>query len=233
LCQYQTGFKQPVLKMAYGIASRDYLERAVIRLTENSPESLFYAAFELRCGIEARMQEYLDAWDYIAKKRKSGWRIADLGRNIERAFRAGNTFVRLAVHDNQRDGLLVCFYHTPVTKKLRRQGEKLGNYLHSMKRYRADGDDWWAQLRTELRDVVEGLRIANMGTLLGPPVVRRATGKVQMNMELLPGRNVDSLLQDFMGQRHKVNVSYRPSLPDPIEPEAVLWTPPRSPVRSL
>jgi hypothetical protein len=211
-------------QMSYGIASRDYLERAVIRLSENSPESLIYAAFELRCGIEARMQEYLHAWDYIGKKQKSGWRITELGRNIERAFRSGNTFVRWAVHNNQKDCLLVCFYHTPVTKKLRGQGEKLGNYLHSMKRYRADDDDWWTQLRTELRDVCRGLRIANMGTLLGPPVMSRATGKMQMNMEVPPGRNVDSLLQDMMRQPYKIDVSYRSSLPDPIKPEAVLWT---------
>jgi hypothetical protein len=85
--------------MSYGISSRDYLQRAMTRIAEGSSEVLFYAAFELRCGIEARMQEYLHAWDHVSKKKRNGWRIAELGRNIERAFRARDTFVRWAVHN--------------------------------------------------------------------------------------------------------------------------------------
>jgi hypothetical protein len=154
---------------AYRISSRDYLGRAEKRLSEGSLESLFYAAFELRCGIESRMQEYLEVWEHIAESKKKGWRIADLGKNIEREFRIGDKVVRWAVRDKATGALIVCFYHTPVTRELRTLGEKLGNYLHSMKKLRSEDDPWWAVVRRTLSETVTGLRTANVGTLLGPP----------------------------------------------------------------
>ncbi len=54
----------------YLVNSRNYLLRARKRLDEKTPASLFYAAFELRCGVESRMQEYLDAQDHISQRRK-------------------------------------------------------------------------------------------------------------------------------------------------------------------
>jgi hypothetical protein len=45
----------------YGISSRDYLARARGELVSGRPERLFYAAFELRAGIEQRLHEYLEA----------------------------------------------------------------------------------------------------------------------------------------------------------------------------
>ncbi len=53
--------------MKYGTHSRGYLARARQRLDEGSFESLFYAAFELRCGIEARLQQYEEALVNITK----------------------------------------------------------------------------------------------------------------------------------------------------------------------
>ena len=46
------------MQQEYGFKSRDYLKRAKARLNEDKGESLFYAALELRCGIEARLHEY-------------------------------------------------------------------------------------------------------------------------------------------------------------------------------
>jgi len=150
----------------YEVSSRAYLLRAMSRIAEGSSESLFYAASELRCGIERRMQEYLYAWDHVSKQQKSGWQIAKLGQSLERAFRLGNRVVRWAVHDEVSGSLLICFYHTPVTPQLRARGEKLGDVLHSMKRYRAPDDGWWDTLRTDLVATAEALRVANM---LGGP----------------------------------------------------------------
>jgi hypothetical protein len=90
-----------------------------------------------------------------------------------------------------------------------------------MKRHRAPDDIWWGKLRTDLVEIAGALRIANMGTLLGPPLMMGRTGRVQMNMEMPPGGRTFEL---EIGQRHKIHVSYLPSLPDPIEPQAILWT---------
>jgi len=59
-----------------------------------------------------------------------------------------------------------------------------------------------------------------MGTLLGPPLMRRS-GRVQMNMEVPPDRDVDSLM--IVGKQHRFDVSYRASLPEPLEAKAIIW----------
>ncbi len=82
------------------------------------------------------MEEYLEVWDHISKKKKKGWRIANLGRNLEEAFKTGDKIIRWAVHNKDNGELIVCFYYTPVTSELKKAGEKLGNYLHYMKNYR-------------------------------------------------------------------------------------------------
>lgn len=88
------------------------------------------------------MRQYLECGT-TSQKEKQGWSITDLGRNIEQAFRSGDAVVRWAVHDCTTGELIVCFYHTPVTKQLCEQGEKFGNYMHSMRRLRPASDDWW------------------------------------------------------------------------------------------
>ena len=75
--------------MSYRVSSKDYLSRAKNLRSEDDIASLFYAAFEIRCGIEARMSEYLHAQKHISDKKKKGWKIAQLARNIEDAFRIG------------------------------------------------------------------------------------------------------------------------------------------------
>ncbi|MGI2856448.1 hypothetical protein ACRTDR_20040 [Shewanella algae] len=55
--------------MSYGVSSKDYLSRAKELIAEDRIESLFYAAFEIRCGIEARMNEYLEVQKHISNKK--------------------------------------------------------------------------------------------------------------------------------------------------------------------
>ena len=131
----------------YNISARDYLSRALVLLETTEPHSLFYAAFELRCGIEARMKEYLAEWEHISKKNKNGWAISKLHRDLEKEFKLGDKVVRWAVHDKSSDVLTAVFYHTPVTNKLKCEGEKLGNFLHSAKIFRGSQDDWWGEFR--------------------------------------------------------------------------------------
>ncbi|NOZ11253.1 MAG: hypothetical protein GXP09_09480 [Gammaproteobacteria bacterium] len=203
----------------YRISSRDYLRRAGECLAEGSSKFLFYAAFELRCGIEARMNEYLEVWEHISKKKKKGWRIAEMGRNVEKAFKTGNKIVRWAVHDKSTNELIVCLYYTPVTSALKKSGEKLGNYLHSMKRYKVHTDQFWLRFRNDLESAYEKLAIANTGTLLGPPLMKSGTGQVDMKVELPTEGQLENPLTSIMkaGKEIKINVSYILHLPNPIE----------------
>jgi hypothetical protein len=79
-----------VEEKGYRSDSRSYLARALGFLKKGRAEDLFYAAFELRCGIEARLQEYLEVQGHLSKKQKQGWRIADLGNKASRAFSTGD-----------------------------------------------------------------------------------------------------------------------------------------------
>lgn len=184
---------------------------------------MFYAAFELRCGIEARMEEYLQVWEHIAEKEKTGWSIVNLGRNIEEAFRTGDSVVRWAVHDRQSKRLIVCLYHTPVTKQLQERGKKLGNYMHSAKQLRPVEDPWWSMFRHELLTTARELRIANTGTLLGPPLMKSGTRNVQMSLEMPPGSEADEIMKKITGQDLTVDISYPDALPEILEPEASVW----------
>ncbi len=156
--------------MYYGVSSRDYLSRAKQRLCESKLESLFYAAFELRCGIESRMKEYLDAQEFVSEKKKKGWKIAKLGKNIEKIFRTGDKIAEITIMDKNTGSIIDKFYYTPVNLKLKEMGEKLGNILHSMKKFRKEDDKWWFKTKKLLNDIYRELEKANSGTLLGVPL---------------------------------------------------------------
>ncbi len=194
-------------------------------MSEGTHESLFYVSFELRCGIEARMSEYLEAWEHISKKKKKGWRIAEMGRNVEESFKTGNKIVRWAVHDKKTDELIICLYYTPVTVALKKSSEKIGNYLHSMKRYKSSSDQFWLKFRNDLESTCVKLAVANTGTLLGPPLMKGSSGQVDMKIELPDGEQSKNLLGYIMntGKEIKVNVTYISHLPKPIESQAHVW----------
>jgi hypothetical protein len=209
--------------MPYEITSRDYLVRARARLAENTPQALFYAAFELRCGIEARMEEYLEVWEHIAKKKKTGWKIAVLGKNVEEAFSSHAKVVRWAVEDRVTKKAVIVFYYTPVTEQLQKEGKKLGNHLHSMKRFKSDVDQYWNELRSDLEKTATLLEGANTGTLLGPPLVRPGTNKVDMRVEVPPGLDLGAMMKPMLNQTTKVDVTYHDNLPANLEAEAIIW----------
>ncbi|EMM87097.1 hypothetical protein LEP1GSC039_0948 [Leptospira santarosai str. 2000027870] len=47
---------------------------------------MFYAGFELRCGIEARLFEQIANEKEVSNKTKKGWRFAFLGKEVERVL---------------------------------------------------------------------------------------------------------------------------------------------------
>lgn len=214
--------------MRYSISSRDYLLRARERLREGTKQGLFYAALELRSGIEARMLEYLREWEHVSKKKKSGWRIINLRKSVEEAFRVGNKIIRWTVQDGPSGNVLVIFYYTPVTPTLQKHGERLGNYLHAMKRFRGQKDPWWREFREDMEMIAAQLEVAHRGTLLGPPLMRGRTGQVDMPFELPPGSADPMTIVKAIrtsGKRVLVDVSYLDKLPSPLEPEAHVWNP--------
>lgn len=125
--------KDPFFK--YAIVSICFLERARKQLKcfdDGIPESLFYAALELRMGIEARLFEYIEA--SRRTKKKSVKPITD--------FQATKLLKELSKIDPKTadkqtlifaiegSGQGTSLEYTPVTKELASDHGKLGEILH-------------------------------------------------------------------------------------------------------
>jgi hypothetical protein len=169
--------------MKYGITSRDYLARAKLCHKNNGVEFLFYAGFEIRCGVEARMQEYLEFQEHISKKKRQGWRVAELSRNIEDVFRLGERDAILRIRHKDTKQVQFEARYTPVRASLRKRVEKLGNYLHSVKKYHASDDEFWGKFRADVEKAVEELERATTGRLLGPLLLHPNKKNVYMKLE--------------------------------------------------
>jgi hypothetical protein len=194
--------------MSYGISSRDYLARAKVCLAKEDYESLFYAAFEIRCGVEARMQEYLEVQEHISKKKRQGWKIAKLAMNIERTFKLGDKNAVLRVFN--KDTMQVEFEarYTPVKTKLRGRIKKLGNFLHNAKKYHASDDQFWTKFRRDLEKAVEELEQSTTGRLLGPLLLHPNKRHVDMKLEL-PTKEEREMVKKFtVGSQSILQIDY-------------------------
>jgi hypothetical protein len=94
-------------------------------------------------------------------------------------------------------------------------GGKLGDYLHAQKRYFAPEDDCWKEMRIFLESVYIELEKANKGHLLGPPIVHKETGKVDMSVECDTEEEGEMLLKFLpdMGERAIIRVKYLDDIP--------------------
>ena len=199
----------------YRFDSRHYQIRARRLLDKKSPEALFHAAFELRAGIEARMQEYLSAHEHVPKRHARQWRISKLGGNIERAFRMGDKIASFTVYDENTGLKLTTLYYTPVTSKLRKMGERLGDYLHAIRK--RPTDKWWNQTRAYLEAVYRELETSNTGTLLGPPLRLRGSSGFTTSVELPEGEESALIRQLFApGAKRKLKIDYLDELPSEL-----------------
>ncbi len=198
----------------YIVDSYSYLKRARKRLDENTPSSLFYAAFELRCGVESKMQEYLNAQNHISEKKKKGWKIAKLGKNIEQAFRKGDEIVELSVLNKASGEARFRFYYTPVTKKLRDNTESLNAYIHAQRRPDQLNELWWNRFWKLVESVYFDLEIANRGSLMGPPLWYPKTREMITTLVFLDDQNGNKVKNFFaIGTMQIFKVQYYNSFP--------------------
>ena len=205
--------------MPYRVSARAYAKRARHRLNEGTRDALFYAAFELRAGIEARMQEYLYAQESVAQSKKDAWQIKKLGQYLEEAFAIGDRIVQVVLVDEDKRELIDVLYYTPVTSELQHNGQRIGELLHAMAHFRADDDPWWRDTRAFLEGVSAALNVACTGTLLAPLLRDPKTNRVRIKSEILDetaGAKLRATLkQGFVAL---VNVNYLERLPKMNEP---------------
>lgn len=194
----------------YHIHSRAYLGRAFSRLSEQTTEGLFYAAFELRCGIEARIDEYATANKYVSQKKAKGWRVAPKFKELERVRTAN---VRTAYVGIMPPGETATkdLYFTPVNSDVRNYAKRLGDFLHAQTTL-PDA----VQLRAWLETIAHELRIACSGTLLVPPLMKNENPpEIEMNVEFRTeseAREWHASIKDF--ENITVRVEYLDSPPE-------------------
>lgn len=187
--------------MTYLVTSRAYLERMKARMDEGTDEALFYAAFEMRCGVEARMREYVETIDGIPASEKKQWHVAKLGRSLENAYRTGDK-VMIFVFNFPEDGSEMQLSYMPVMARLQKIVEILGDYLHAAKPVRAAEPGWIDNLRSLLNEAYPLLLLATSGELVGLPLVNDETGKLKVNAALMAGDSRVALLNRMMEGAH-------------------------------
>lgn len=198
---------------SYGLSSRDYLARARAELASGQPERLFYAAFELRAGVEHRLHEYLEAWEETRRRKARGWKVTKLGAQLDRVFRHGDTVAEIIFLDEDASTYIGRALYTPVTRALRREAERLGESLHAGKVARGRDDPWWSAFRRSLESTADQLSDATTGSLMAPPLMQRSTGVVSTIIEVVTPEDRVLAERIQVGGRFVVQVRYHGSVP--------------------
>jgi hypothetical protein len=195
------------MKEPYDSTSLDYLRRARLRLADGTDETLFYAAFELRCGIEAKLQEHLDVLEDVAKHKKKGWKIKQAGHEIEKAFATGHKVIEYRII-GEGEKFSFSLFHTPVTPSTQKAGERLGELLHAMKTSRVNEEHWWNRTRSFLIQTADALADVNRGTLAGP-ILHSATHKGILHFFLVRDSTIAELVQRHLTERSALRIENR------------------------
>lgn len=206
--------------MPYDFSARGYLERAKANLQKDDPQYIFYAAFEMRCGVERRMQEYLYAWPHIPEKQKTDWEIGKLGKAVEKHFILRDKYQEWSVFDLETGQIAAVLYYTPVTKALRINAGKLGNYLHSPV-INGDQSVWWTEFRLLLDEMANQLETAVTGTLLGPAMHKGGPTSINLISEVV--RDFDVSKIGAAGENMTVKIDYLSALPTVMPEKAIVW----------
>ena len=211
----------------YSVDIYHHLRRARVQLDSGKHESLFYAAFELRCGVEARLQEYLEARDDIAKKKKKGWKVAAAGKELDKAFKNGLRIVEIVIY-SPATGDSAPFFHTPVQPELRTAVGQLGDLLHAQADTISGDSPWWAQTREFLEEVFVMAADLARGTLLAP-VLQSPTGQMTLRAYYHKENPIGTVFQDMSpfskGSQMQVKVDYHDDMPKRAIPYLNDWRP--------
>lgn len=190
--------------MPYGISARAYLERARKQFGKNTNETLIYAILELRCAIEARLQEILDPHSHVSNNEKREYKMKKLSRVLAEKICDPDTGTEVTVVLGRRK---IVLRYIPVSSSLRSFAQRAGDYLHTPKRP-LDVKSWKA-LRSEVKTVIKNLEENLIGNLLGPILIAK-NGMAHMNIELIDNARAMSAMKKAAQKKEKfvIDVSY-------------------------
>lgn len=161
--------------MIYDNSARAHLFRARALLDSGKSEELFYAAFELRCCIEARQADYLEAIDWYNGQRVKAWKLGETSKKLQRLWRDPKiSKLTFSFPDRSFET-----YYTPIRPQLVRKAEKkLGALLHADRSTPGRSQSAIREIRTNLIQVWSEAAIACRGEHIAPPLMDYDTGEV-------------------------------------------------------
>jgi len=180
-------------------------------LGKKDAEYYFYSALELRFGIESRYREYLENQKHVTEKKKQGWQIAVLDREVEQAFAGCLREVNFRIFTGGFP-VMLCKY-TPVTPELKAIGERLGNYLHAPKNDDLRELEQWYDFEKLLEKGLSLLRYACSGNLLGVPL--RQNGSKNMNFYMTAQSDQTAIIKEML--HRKLEMVMEVSYADPAQ----------------
>lgn len=201
----------------YDIGSEGYLERARDRILENKAASLFYAALELRCFVEARQDIYLEAQKDYARSIPSRWKIGSQWK----ALRAVTRDHKIQhIHFTFDNGFEYDAYHIPVSESLRNMGERMGDLVHSQSEYYPPDHDWWKTTRDNIIAAYRQAWVCQRGNMLSPVLIAedKAMGNISLTFRKHCEEDLAALRIMQMNREMTVRVDY------PEKPPAT-WIP--------
>ncbi|MFV1851894.1 MAG: hypothetical protein ACMZ66_14475 [Thalassospira sp.] len=193
----------------YGVDQSNYIHRAREMLLRDEAQSLFYAAYELRCYVEIRQEQYLNAQRKYVRSIPRHHKIGAQGR----ALRDIMSEQRIqSIKWSVAGGKHLDMYYVPVRDELRKNAEKLGELLHAQKHYRGAEDRWWQEKRSFLLDTFELAWTCSKGNMLSPALFSngQALGTVSFTATF-PVENIPTI---HAGQKGLMHVDYLEQAPE-------------------
>ena len=172
------------------VFAASYLARAQALYKTNDKASLNYAALELRCGVEARLQAHAAVAHGISKTQAEHWEIKKLSRTLDEAFGLGDSLLIVLVTMN--DGRACQFMYAPVSTRLQEIAKRCGDYLRAIHPDRVDKTEFWTKLRSMVEEGCHLLNLACSSEILRPTV---DTG---IHFQLAPEDHRVSIVRDFL-----------------------------------
>ncbi|CAH0132510.1 hypothetical protein SRABI05_00082 [Agrobacterium fabrum] len=179
----------------YGIESCDYLSRAKDRIAESTKASLFYAALELRCYVECRQAEYLDAQRAFVKSVPPAWKIGNQWRTLQKVMK-GHQIQHIRMIYSQifsLDG-----YYVPVSDALKNGAERMSELIHAQLKAYGDGDAWWDKKREEIIALYRLAWVCQQGNMLAPSLISHHDGKMigRLSMTVQADKDMMNIVRD-------------------------------------
>lgn len=194
----------------YYIASWSYLERARLRLEDRKHESLFYAAYELRCFVEKRQSEYLEAQREYIKSIPKHWKLAHQKKELQKIYDT-KKIQRLRWVVDQKNFFEM--HYVPISDELLKITHQSDKLRHAQINFYPSDDKSWKIKRKKLINFYQLCWLNHKGNLLCPALKDKEglIGEIKLQVTLLPGQEKPDIFKN--GLEGKMQVEYLDNTP--------------------